>query len=200
MALRSQLFLGIAADLIRQRNLQDLKKQEPPATEDADLDVFSLLLDPDGNVKLKRALAQHLAASMASEAGLGRTLSTILNQGSQSGGDASLSDRAGQGQEENRHLLRCRAHGRLRRAAAWRLRLETNERAMADGLGLADQGPGSSAAVREMKRKACGTRRPLRHPRLTVPSATQCASGVTRQCNHFGTMPKSRRHEIARDA
>ena len=72
------LFLGIMADFIRQQNLQELKQQKRPAKEDTDLDILSLLLDPDATVKLKRALAQQLADWASSEAGLGRTLSTLL--------------------------------------------------------------------------------------------------------------------------
>jgi hypothetical protein len=72
------LFLNIAADLIRQQNLQELKQQKTPAKEDTDLDIFSLLLDPDPAVKLKRAFAQQLADLASSEAGLGRTLTTLL--------------------------------------------------------------------------------------------------------------------------
>jgi hypothetical protein len=72
------LFLGIMADLLRQQNLQDLKQQKTPANADDEIDFFSLLLDPDGAAKLKRALAQQLTDSMSSEAGLGRTLSTLL--------------------------------------------------------------------------------------------------------------------------
>lgn len=72
------LFLGIAADLIRQQNLQELKKHNAPAKEEADTDILSLLLDPDGGVRLKRKLARYLADFTSPEAGLGRTLSTIL--------------------------------------------------------------------------------------------------------------------------
>src|SRR5262249_7645048 len=72
------LFLGIMADFIRQQNFQELKQQKTPAKEDTDLDIFSLLLDPDGGVRLKRALAQQLADMASSEAGLGRTLTTLL--------------------------------------------------------------------------------------------------------------------------
>ena len=75
------LFLGIAADLIRQQNLQEeLKKQKTPAKEDSEPDILSLLLDPDGPVKLKRMLAQQLADFASPGAGLGHTLGTILIQ------------------------------------------------------------------------------------------------------------------------
>ena len=72
------LFLSIAADLFRQQNLQELKKQNTPAKQDDDLDVFSLLLDPDASGKLKRALAQQMTDFLSSDAGLGHTLNTIL--------------------------------------------------------------------------------------------------------------------------
>src|SRR5260370_22970210 len=76
------LILGFAADLLRQENLRELQAKQPqpkppvakaPGSED--VDIFSLLLDPDGPVKLKRILAEQLQNL---ERGLGQTLNTIL--------------------------------------------------------------------------------------------------------------------------
>jgi hypothetical protein len=79
------LILGFAADLLRQENLRELQaKQQPkPKTPVAnapgseDFDIFSLLLDPDGPVKLKRMLAEQLQ-NLEGAAGLGQTLNNIL--------------------------------------------------------------------------------------------------------------------------
>ncbi len=76
------LILGFAADLLRQENLRELQAKQPqpkppvakaPGSED--VDIFSLLLDPDGPVKLKRMLAEQLQNL---EGGLGQTLNNIL--------------------------------------------------------------------------------------------------------------------------
>lgn len=72
------LFLSIAADLLRQQNLQEADKDKKPAKEDEDVDFFSLLLDPDGSVKLKRVLAKQLVKTETPNGGLGTTLNTIL--------------------------------------------------------------------------------------------------------------------------
>jgi hypothetical protein len=93
------LFLSVTADLLRQQNLQEMKRQqrlkdlsvtvEPaPGREDAsgedenaapgeELDLFSQLLDPDGPVKMKRILAEQFE-QMETGTGLGPTLNTIL--------------------------------------------------------------------------------------------------------------------------
>jgi hypothetical protein len=72
------LALGIAADLIRQQNLQQMKKAQKPAPGD-DLDPLALLLDPQGAVKLKRVMARQLAAMESGDAaGLGQTLNNLL--------------------------------------------------------------------------------------------------------------------------
>ena len=70
------LTLSIAADLLRQQNLLENKKKDN-AHPEADIDPLSLLLDPDGGMKIKRAMAQQLA-EMADDGGLGKTLGTIL--------------------------------------------------------------------------------------------------------------------------
>ncbi|HXG11926.1 MAG TPA: hypothetical protein VNK04_19375 [Gemmataceae bacterium] len=73
------LALGIAADLLRQYNLQEMKRQkEPPKEADFDFDPLALLFDPAAPVKLKRLLAQQLEEMENPEAGLGQTLTTIL--------------------------------------------------------------------------------------------------------------------------
>jgi len=72
------LILGFTADLLRQENLRELQAKEKPkvkAPGSDDVDVFSMLLDPDGPVKLKRMLAEQLQNL---EGGLGPTLNNIL--------------------------------------------------------------------------------------------------------------------------
>ena len=77
------LILGFAADLLRQENLRELQAKQQPkppvanAPGSEDLDIFSLLLDPDGPVKLKRMLAEQLQ-NLEGAAGLGQTLNNIL--------------------------------------------------------------------------------------------------------------------------
>jgi hypothetical protein len=72
------LTLSIAADLLRQQNLQEMKKRDAKrdAKAEPEIDLLSTLLDADGAVKLKRILAEQLAAS--GDAGLGPTINTIL--------------------------------------------------------------------------------------------------------------------------
>jgi len=73
------LFLGVAADLLRQQNLQQRKQPKEPAKEkDADVDPLALLLDPDVGVKLKRSMAEQLGDLESATGGLGQTLNTIL--------------------------------------------------------------------------------------------------------------------------
>jgi hypothetical protein len=69
------IFLNIAADLIRQYNLQSAKK---PTAGDSAPDLLALLGDPAGPSKLKRMLAEQLAALEAPEGALGRTINRIL--------------------------------------------------------------------------------------------------------------------------
>lgn len=75
------LTLSIAADLLRQQNLQKMtpdngKKEAQPKGED--LDVGELLLDPQRAVKLKRLMAAQFEALENGEAGFGKTINTIL--------------------------------------------------------------------------------------------------------------------------
>jgi hypothetical protein len=79
------LILGFAADLLRQENLRELQAKQQPkpkapvanAPGSEDVDIFSLLLDPDGPVKLKRMLAEQLQ-NLEGSGGLGQTLNNIL--------------------------------------------------------------------------------------------------------------------------
>jgi hypothetical protein len=70
--------LGVAADLIRQMNLQQQKQQAGPAGQAEAPDVLALLNDPEGPGKLKRMLAAQLAGMDSPDAALGQTLSRIL--------------------------------------------------------------------------------------------------------------------------
>jgi hypothetical protein len=74
------LTLSIAADLLRQQNLQEMKKQDAKrgAKVEPETDLLSMLLDPDGAVKLKRVLAEQLAGTTTGDSGLGPTIDTIL--------------------------------------------------------------------------------------------------------------------------
>jgi hypothetical protein len=72
------LFLNIAADVIRQQNLQERKRGKEPAADEAEFDPLGLLLDPEGAVKLKRLMAEQMEALLSPEGGLGPTLGRIL--------------------------------------------------------------------------------------------------------------------------
>lgn len=74
------LTLSIAADLLRQQNLQEMKKKEAKggAKPEPEVDLLQSLLDPDGPVKLKRALAEQLAGAGSGDSGFGPTIDTIL--------------------------------------------------------------------------------------------------------------------------
>jgi hypothetical protein len=78
--------LGVAADFLRQQNLQAQKKEKETAKKgagkdapkkDEDADDFDLtsILDPDGALKLKRVMAEQFEQA---EDGLGPTLNKIL--------------------------------------------------------------------------------------------------------------------------
>lgn len=74
------LFLSIAADLLRQQNL---KAQEPDRRPQKSLseeagDVLALLTDSAAPSKLKRLMAEQLAALDSPDGALGKTLNTIL--------------------------------------------------------------------------------------------------------------------------
>jgi hypothetical protein len=82
------LFLSIAADMLRQQNLQEAARREadrargsPPRQRgDAppELDLAAQLLDPDGTAKLKRTLAQQFVQATGPGGALGGTLHRIL--------------------------------------------------------------------------------------------------------------------------
>jgi hypothetical protein len=72
------LLLGVAADFLRMQNLEEMKRQKAPLKAEPDFDPLELLLDPNGPVKLKRLMAEQMAAMESPDAGLGQTLTTIL--------------------------------------------------------------------------------------------------------------------------
>jgi hypothetical protein len=74
------LTLSIAADLLRQQNLQEMNKRDAKRGSKAEpeIDLLSMFLDPDGAVKLKRVLAEQLAGTESGDSGLGPTINTIL--------------------------------------------------------------------------------------------------------------------------
>lgn len=69
------LFLSIAADLLRQQNLQELNKKEQPVKVE-DVDWAALLVDPAGPAKMKRMMAQQF--ENLDGGAFGQTLNTIL--------------------------------------------------------------------------------------------------------------------------
>ncbi len=74
------LFLSIASDMMREMNRQDRSQDEPsPADALAEIDLFSLFLQPDGDssLKLKRVFARQFGG-LSNGSGLGKTLETIL--------------------------------------------------------------------------------------------------------------------------
>jgi hypothetical protein len=72
------LILGITADMMRLMNRQEMQRQKAPAKPDPELDLFSLLVDPNGPVKLKRVMAEQMETMESPDTGLGQTLNTIL--------------------------------------------------------------------------------------------------------------------------
>lgn len=72
------LFLGVAADLIRQQNVAEQKRAQSPPEEEAESDPLGLLLDPDGPARLKRLMAEQMEIFLAPDGGLGPTLGRIL--------------------------------------------------------------------------------------------------------------------------
>ncbi len=74
------LFLSITADMLRQQNLRDQKrdKEAGKKAEEEDFDPLALLDDPEAMKKLKRLLAEQLAQSVDPQGGLGETLTRIL--------------------------------------------------------------------------------------------------------------------------
>jgi hypothetical protein len=73
------LFLSVAADMLRQQNLQEQKREAAPAKEEEpEIDPLALLLDPDRAGKLKRMMAQQFEELESPEGGFGTTINTIL--------------------------------------------------------------------------------------------------------------------------
>jgi hypothetical protein len=72
------LFLSIASDLLRQQNRQELKKGKGAQATEPEVDLLSMVLDPDGAAKLKRLMAEQMEALESPDGGIGATLSTIL--------------------------------------------------------------------------------------------------------------------------
>lgn len=86
------LFLGIMRDLLRQKNLAELKAEQEKAkqaktnrhgqpqadTDEEEPDFLSLLLDPEGPARLKRMLAEQLAMADDPGSSLGTTLANLL--------------------------------------------------------------------------------------------------------------------------
>lgn len=70
--------LGVAADMLRQMNVQALKEKEKPGRQTEEGDLFALLGDPKGPAKMKRILAEQLANMEDPNGGIGQTLSRIL--------------------------------------------------------------------------------------------------------------------------
>jgi len=71
------LVLNIFADVLRQQNLQEANKQKSKHADEDDLDLFSMLFDPDSGLKLKRAMADQMA-QLGGGVGLGHTLTNLL--------------------------------------------------------------------------------------------------------------------------
>jgi hypothetical protein len=72
------LFLSIAADVLRQQNLQRMKKGAAEPAPEESFDLLSLFTDPKGPSRLKRVLAGQLAGLESPEGALGKTVNTIL--------------------------------------------------------------------------------------------------------------------------
>lgn len=73
------LFLSVAADMLRQQNLQQRQQPKQPAKDkEADVDPLALLLDPEAGMKLKRTMAEQLGDLESATGGLGQTLNNII--------------------------------------------------------------------------------------------------------------------------
>ncbi len=71
------LALSVAADLLRQQNLQEQRKAKAAPAKQEEFDITSLL-EPEGAAKLKQMLAEQMATAVAADGGLGPTLHTLL--------------------------------------------------------------------------------------------------------------------------
>jgi len=72
------LTLSIAADLLRQQNRQNMKRDKQPPRQDADIDLANLILDPDRGVKLKRLMAEQFEQLDNPDGAFGKTINQIL--------------------------------------------------------------------------------------------------------------------------
>jgi hypothetical protein len=73
------LFLGATADMIRQSNLQELKRErDGDAAVATEEDPLAMLFDPQRGTKLKRQMARAFASPETLDGGLGPTLGRLL--------------------------------------------------------------------------------------------------------------------------
>jgi hypothetical protein len=73
------LFLGVTADLMRQANLEELRREREGAKiDDAEEDPLTMLFDPQRSTKLKRQMARAFANPETLDGGLGPTLGRLL--------------------------------------------------------------------------------------------------------------------------
>lgn len=70
--------LGLVTDMLRQQNRQEQSATTKPGKPPQELDLQSLLNDPDASLKLKRMMAEQMAGSDLGGVGLGQTLNTLL--------------------------------------------------------------------------------------------------------------------------
>ena len=72
--------LGVLADMIRQQNIAAAKaKQKGGNAPVQEVDLLTMLLDPNGPAKMKRMMAEQMA-DLGPEGGVGKTLDQLLVQ------------------------------------------------------------------------------------------------------------------------
>lgn len=72
--------LGVLADMIRQQNIAAAKANQKGGKERSEeVDLLTLLLDPNGPVKMKRMMAEQMA-NLGPDGGVGKTLDQLLVQ------------------------------------------------------------------------------------------------------------------------
>ncbi|MBO13817.1 MAG: hypothetical protein CMJ68_24085 [Planctomycetaceae bacterium] len=72
--------LGVLADMIRQQRVADAKARKKGARGQAEeVDIVTMLLDPNGPVKMKRMMAEQMA-DLGPGTGVGKTLDQLLIQ------------------------------------------------------------------------------------------------------------------------
>ena len=70
--------LGVLADMIRQQNIAEAKARKRGAKGQAEeVDLLTMLLDPNGPVKMKRMMAEQMA-DLGEGTGVGKTLDQLL--------------------------------------------------------------------------------------------------------------------------